>query len=169
MKKAAFVLVSLLITISLVAQGNSKKAPGHQKKGKHDEKITVKPFIKFDEDKDEHHDKHHDDDHDNGNGHAYGRHKNGMTGREFGQHRAEEARSKHRPKNDREADERIVIFKRENIGLIDIIKDKFRQAREKLEGLLKGDKITKKEYLAKSLILNSLDGRRSKIELRVSL
>lgn len=184
MKKTALIVVSALISVTLIAQGRSGNNHGHQKKdqhekGHHDDKHeSSKPGLKVDikigpESSDKHdkyHDKHHDKHKDHpGNGHAYGHHKDGMTGREFGQHRAEEARSKHHPHNREEAGIRIVILKKENISLFGILRDKFRNAREKLEGLLKGGTISKRDYDSKNSTLNNLEARHSRIEVKISL
>lgn len=107
----------------LVDSDNEKGWKEIEKESKHDSKEGKKDKIPPG------HQKH--PEHSNGN--AYGKHKDGMTGREFGQHRAEEARNKHKkPETQEEAVTIIEVIHEQNVTLLGKIKDKIEEARDRL-------------------------------------
>lgn len=86
-----------------------------------------------------------------GQGNAYGKNKGDLSGKEFGQNRAEDAKNK---------DEAVTITQN-NINQVATTntdtKEKIKQAREKLEKKFKNKELTKAEYEKKKKAIDDLE------------
>lgn len=106
-----------------------------------------------------------------GQGHAYGKNKGDLSGREFGQQRAAEARAKHneaKPKSEGEARELVKETVKRNEVLLTDTERKIRDFKTRLEELKKAGKITTEEMNLKLKALESIEKRRATIELKIS-
>lgn len=105
-----------------------------------------------------------------GQGHAYGKNKEGLTGREFGQQRAAEARAKHeqtKPTSKEEIRDVIVVIQERNTSLLSEIERKVKEAREKLEEMMKGGTIKLADFQEKINTLEEISKKRATIELKL--
>lgn len=86
-----------------------------------------------------------------GKGHAYGKNKDSLQGRDFGQNRAAEARSKHEAITNSES--RIDATSKTN----EVTRSKIKAAKDKLELKRKNKQISQSEYLKKKKDLDDLE------------
>ena len=93
-----------------------------------------------------------------GKGHAYGKDKDSLSGREFGQNRAAEARSKKEAVEQTEAN--ISEVTQANTDT----KEKIKQAREKLEAKKKNKQINQADYNKKKQALDDLEKEVDELE-----
>ncbi len=93
-----------------------------------------------------------------GKGHAYGKNKDSLQGRDFGQNRAAEAKSKHEAITNSES--RIDQTSKTN----DDTRSKIKQAKEKLELKKKQKQITDAEYTKKKKDLDDLEKQLNDLE-----
>ncbi|HNW99709.1 MAG TPA: hypothetical protein PKK00_14980, partial [Bacteroidales bacterium] len=91
-------------------------------------------------------------------GNHYGQNKGDLQGKDFGQHRAEEAKSK----NDfvTESEDNISVTDQNNVAT----RDKIKQAREKLELKKKNKEITDVDYQKKKKALDDLETQVNELE-----
>lgn len=87
-------------------------------------------------------------------GHAYGRNKNGLTGKEFGQQRAAEAKAKHKvPENQNDAITLISVIREETKETLDNVQDRIAEAEHRLGALFENGEMSEKDYNLKSAML----------------
>jgi hypothetical protein len=102
-----------------------------------------------------------------GKGNAYGQNKGDLSGREFGQQRAAEARAKHeasQPKTETQARELIRTTIERNNVLLDVTSKKINDIKGTLDELKKAGKITATEVEEKIKLIESIEKRRAAIE-----
>lgn len=103
-------------------------------------------------------------------GNAYGKDKGELTGREFGQQRAAEARAKHenvKPVNQQELERERIIIRERNIVILSEMDRKLNEARERLATLEREGKISKEVFTEKVKALENINERKINIELKV--
>lgn len=159
MKKALiFTLVcGLIFGTNLYAQHGSGKGNNKTDKEKPDKvkdnKEQANKVTGQGQDKDKGNQGQNKDKENQGKGHAYGKDKDSLQGREFGQNRANEAKSK----NDKEA----VTNTQTNIDQVsktnDDTKAKIKEAKDKLEQKKKDKKISEAEYAKKKKELEDME------------
>jgi colicin import membrane protein len=106
----------------------------------------------------------------NGQGNAYGKNKGDLSGREFGQQRAAEARAKHeevKPASLPELQKERDILRDRNVTLVREIDQKIEQAKGKLNELQKTGTITKEVYQEKMKALEGMVERKQTVELKI--
>ncbi len=98
------------------------------------------------------------------NGHAYGKNKGGLTGREFGQQRASHAKSKHKkPESEAEAVSIITVIHEQNMTLLGRIKDKIEEVRDRLRERVRIGDLSKEVFEARQIRVSELEKRREEI------
>lgn len=105
-----------------------------------------------------------------GNGHAYGKNKGELSGREFGQQRAAEARAKHeevKPKTEKEAKEVVRTTVERNDVLLTETERKIIELRRRLEEMNKAGKITIDEMNQKLKTLQTIEKKRLTIQTTI--
>lgn len=95
-----------------------------------------------------------------GKGHAYGKNKDTLQGREFGQHRAAEARSKHDAVQASEANVADVTNTNQNT------RDKIKEARAKLNEKKNNKKINDVDYNRNIKELDALENKVNQLDER---
>lgn len=145
----------LLFSLSAIAQGAS------QQKGK-PEKAKEQPTKGNDKIKVENENKPEpkEEKENNGKGNAYGKNKGDLSGREFGQQRAGEARSKS------EKVENAQLRNNETKESLNSAKEKLETANKTLEEKLKRKEISKEEYDLKKQKINSVARELNELEQR---
>lgn len=187
--KTTVLIVSLFFSLASLAQGKSNHNKNKGNEGKHNApaahgmKPAPKPHgdgplikVEIGQDRKGHpgnkgskgNTKHHNNAH-QGNGNAYGKNKGNLSGREFGQQRAAEARSKHHPRNQADALITIRIFRRENILILGDIQRKILLANRNLEDLFKRGSITRTVYLQKKSRLGEFERREQLLKRTIPL
>lgn len=162
-----------------VVKPNQKLDPKEQivqgdkdQKGKPDQnKGNGKGNSKGNQGKDKDKDKGNKPDEHPGQGNAYGKNKGDLSGREFGQQRAAEARAKHdgaKPKSEGEARELVKETVKRNEVLLTDTERKIRDFKTRLEELKKAGKITTEEMNLKLKALESIEKRRTTIEMKIT-
>lgn len=143
--------------------------PGNDQKGKKEEK---------EHEKGEHHSEHqaHQKDHPEmngkekehpGKGHAYGKNKGDLSGREFGMTRAGKTVDGTKIKNDDDAKEIIREVKEENQMVITEVKSKIDQAADILIKKKEAGEISDEEYIVKSAALELLKKKEEDLKKRI--
>jgi colicin import membrane protein len=105
-----------------------------------------------------------------GNGNAYGRDKEGMTGREFGQQRAAEARAKHqevKPTSIEEIQIERTVLRERNTTVVTEMDRKITEARERLLEMQKAGSITQQVYEEKISAIEKINERKLSVELKL--
>lgn len=103
-------------------------------------------------------------------GNAYGKNKGDLSGREFGQQRAAEARAKHqaqRPTTNEEAAKRIETTVLRNDVLLNETERKIQLAKQRMEELRKAGTLPAQEFEEKVKALEELSKKRATIEMRL--
>ncbi|MBV6441417.1 MAG: hypothetical protein DYG98_03130 [Haliscomenobacteraceae bacterium CHB4] len=95
-------------------------------------------------------------------GHAYGKDKGDLSGREFGQQRAAEARSKHQAKKA----EAMTSVEKGDATVISA-RDRIRNAREKLEKDKKAKRINEKQYVERKKKIDDAEQQTNELESKV--
>lgn len=140
------ILVALLSFAIIYAQGNANKG----RKNGANEKVKILKTVKgapdqsivpYTEDEPP--------------GNAYGRNKKGLSGREFGQQRAAEAKAKHKsPKSESDAVNLISVIREETRETIENVQDRIEEARHRLGTLLEHREISEEDFNLKSSLLD---------------
>lgn len=105
-----------------------------------------------------------------GNGNAYGKDKEGMTGREFGQQRAAEARAKHqevKPTSVEEIQIERTVLRERNTTVVTEMDRKITEARERLIEMQKNGSITQQVYEEKISALERINERKLSVEVKL--
>lgn len=103
-------------------------------------------------------------------GNAYGKNKGELSGREFGQQRAAEARAKHqaqKPTTNEEAVKRIESTALRNDVLLNETERKIQLAKQRMEELRKAGTLPAQEFEEKVKALEELSKKRATIEMRL--
>lgn len=153
------------IEIKQEGKGKEKGNPHHfNGKGNSDQVFNGHPSGKNKHHKEVH--KHH------GNGNAYGHHKGGMSGREFGQARAAAARNKHKHYTIvtiGDGRRYLTITRKRNILLLSITRTKLIDLRLKLNELHVAGSITTVAYKEKIKKVEILEQQRASIEVKIKV
>lgn len=152
-------------------KGNAEQH-GHGDKDMHTDK-GAKEHMEHSEHQDHmnNHPEMHDDMHkekdNNGQGHAYGKNKGDLSGREFGMVRAGKAVSGDEIKSDEQAKEIITDVKEENKTVITGVKSKLEKAAEELAKKKEAGEISEDEFMVKSTALELLKKREEALKQKV--
>ncbi len=141
------------------------KGPKEKKhhKGPHGKKDSMKQHKHPKDSLHEHKEKEHDmEEHGEKKGHAYGKNKESMSGREFGKERAEQAKAKKEEKK-KELDKTIKT----NEDKVSDAKDRINKAREKAEKQKADGEITEEQYLEKMEKIKKAEAKMLELEQKV--
>lgn len=154
---------------NMASKKEKEDHPGNDQKGKKEKK---------EHEKGEHHSEHqaHQKDHPEmngkekehpGKGHAYGKNKGDLSGREFGMKRAGKTIDGTKIKSDDEAKEIIREVKEENQMVITEVKSKIDQAADILIKKKEAGEISDEEYIVKSAALELLKKKEEDLKKRI--
>jgi hypothetical protein len=105
-----------------------------------------------------------------GGGHAYGRDKGDMSGREFGQQRAAEARARHqevKPTNRIELDQQRVILRERNTTLSTDLDRRIEESRRRLEQMQREGRIKATDFDEKIKALEQISERKLTVDMKL--